>query len=570
MTAVEATRPKRPSHRLGTSVVAALVALAGSLVDHTSAAATVPCLSDGQLNDACPVWASGSYQEPEGLGGVDMLMGAEFPFLPRETVASPDGLTVFAVATATDGLYQCTVNGQTTKVSGFDIATLAYSTTDGSVRWSTLQKGFGASTVVEGTAISVSPDGEQVFVAGLAARPCGAARSVTVAYAASNGQQQWAALGPLESAIIATAVSKDGRSLYTTGWVRALDSGGASASAVVEAVDTATGRQLWRSVDTDSQWTSGQAIGISADDQSVVVAEDVHSVAAVNGQSDNLLTVADKVVMLGANTGDRDWADVESLRGAGSVTDVAIAPDSSAVYTLACDVVVATGASAISTHAYAGTSGRALWHASYTDTQQSACPDGGGDLALSPDGSTLFVSGAESGGLDVLAYETARGAARWQTVVDQSLAASGDESPDNGAIIALSPDGSTAYVVGQEIGAASCNGCRPPSLTTAALRTETGQLRWTAHYGSPSVINEGVGLAVAPESGRVVVLSNETQCAPNVGATATGWAVAAVAYDPMDGPPPMPALGSPSEDETSACAGAVIDKLGLVPPTPAA
>ena len=69
--------------------------------------------------------------------------------------------------------------------------------------------------------------------------------------------------------------------------------------------------------------------------------------------------------------------------------------------------------------------------------------------------------------------------------------------------VALSPDGSTLYVTGCGGGVAGCAGS---DFETAAFRASTGAVRWTATFDGPGhATDTAIAVAVSPDGSRVFV-----------------------------------------------------------------
>src|SRR5205823_3583196 len=98
------------------------------------------------------------------------------------------------------------------------------------------------------------------------------------------------------------------------------------------------------------------------------------------------------------------------------------------------------------TAAYLTSTGERVWQARYAGPGRG--DDRAADVALSPDGSTVFVTG-ESGapehgrGIATVAYDAGTGNELWSARYDGP-----PHSTDAGQALAVSPDGSRVYVVG--------------------------------------------------------------------------------------------------------------------------
>ena len=137
-----------------------------------------------------------------------------------------------------------------------------------------------------------------------------------------------------------------------------------------------------------------------------------------------------------------------------------------------------------------------MWAKTYGGGQQ----DQGASLAVSPDGSTVYVAGThtvDEATLDLdwatIAYNTENGNIRWSRTYDAPAV---DESDDGAAAVATSPNGQLVYVTGHKTGA---DGNR--EFRTVAYVASTGAAQWTANdrYGV------GQSLAVSPDGSTLVV-----------------------------------------------------------------
>ncbi len=392
----------------------------------------------------------------------------------------------------------------------------------------------------DGRAIEVSPDGKLVFVTG---RSVGSGY-ITAAYRAATGARIWAKTysGPASNGYALSVVSSpDGSAIFVTGENEG--SGGDKDYATV-AYHAATGSKLW------SKRYDGPAglndYGVEAvTNGSVVVVTGISS--APGGLSDYLTIAYDAV------TGLKVWS--KRYDGPANAADyaeaIALSPDGK--------TVVITGASwgagddyDFATIAYGAQNGAVKWTARRdgafggNDTAHDVVvsPDGervfvtgesmssGGDndyltvahdmaasgaelwakrrdwgadtedypseIAVSPDGSAVFVTGtAESGDADyaTVAYGSKAGGSLWGKLYDGP--AGGDSAYD----IAVGPSGKQVYVVGASTGSGTSG-----DYATLAYRTSTGGRVWASRYDGPdSAYDVGYALVVAPDGEAVYV-----------------------------------------------------------------
>jgi hypothetical protein len=197
--------------------------------------------------------------------------------------------------------------------------------------------------------------------------------------------------------------------------------------------------------------------------------------------------------------GDELWA--KRVNGSADGWDVAsevgVSPDGSKVFV--------AGRSAESngydfrTAAYEASTGSALWAKRYDGPKSGS--DQVAALGVSPDGAAVFVTGYSAGSLGdtdyaTVAYVAATGAKLWAKRYD---------GPGNGAgsasSLAVSPDGSTVFVSGGSAGSASGS-----DYATVAYDASTGTELWVKRYNGPgNGADDASALSVAPGGGSVYV-----------------------------------------------------------------
>jgi hypothetical protein len=355
---------------------------------------------------------------------------------------SPDGARVF-------------VTGRSAQVSGapYDFATLAYDSVSGDQLWVSRYSG---SWDDEAYALAVSPDGAKVFVTGRSDAPGGHLGYGTVAYDSRNGTQLWArsynGVGNGADVSLSLSPSPDGSKLFVTGWS---DGFGFNRDYATIAYDTVSGAQLWV-----SRYNGPE--------------NSVDEAASVIASSDG-----SKVFVTGHSWSGESFADYATI-------------------------------------AYDASSGAELWLTRYNGPGgYETNDDYATSLAVSPDGSKVFVTGTSHGpgssnnrDYATVAYNAGSGAQLWVMRYSRSLLISGD---DQAFSLALSPDGSRVFVTGASAPPpAGCDEeCFPNyDYATVAYDAGSGVELWDSVYRGPSLVSgEDVAfsLAVSPDDVRVFV-----------------------------------------------------------------
>jgi DNA-binding beta-propeller fold protein YncE len=230
-------------------------------------------------------------------------------------------------------------------------------------------------------ALRVSPDGTKVFVTGRNYRPRDAhATFATLAYDAATGAQLWVRNwdgGTGYAEPVALGVSPDGSKVFVTGRAVATSSDYGTV-----AYDAATGGRLWvKLYDGQGAYDEAHALGVSADGSKVVV----------TGRSDGAHNSHYATVAYEAATGTKVWGRrySASQTGSDSASALGVSPDGSTLYVTGYSW---SGTSDdYATVAYNADSGDVLWVARYDGPASSS--DIPSALAVSPDGSKLFVTG---------------------------------------------------------------------------------------------------------------------------------------------------------------------------------
>jgi PQQ-like domain len=392
--------------------------------------------------------------------------------------------------------------------------------------------------------VLVAPDGSAVYAIGIAGRYGGGEKGydfATVALDASTGSVLWSdgydGPGRIDYGCCG-ALSPDGSTLYVAG---ASVTPGRGMGFTTIAYDATTGGRRW--VSRFNRPTMEQEVP-----RAIQVSPGGARIFVTGSMAGDFQTVVYD------SDGDRLWVARSGSWGCctGSVA-VTIAPDGRRLFVTGTKYRFRDFNGDLTTIAYRATNGKQLWSDRYDGYQgrdDEACC-----LALSADGSTLYVAGAVSGrgradGYGTLAYDTASGTVRWTarftpefafpnaiavsqsgelvhvTGVGDSAYATvtynavdgtevwrasfdgSDHVPSSARSMALGPDG-TVYVTGVS-GSFDYGG--HPEMATVAYAPVTGFTRWVNSYKDPpGGYHIGVSIAVAPDGGHLFVTGQSAE-----------------------------------------------------------
>lgn len=376
--------------------------------------------------------------------------------------------------------------------------------------WSARHEWFGDSD--EATALAVSPDGARVFVTGSVTKGIGGYGSIgTVANDTATGDKLWASLydipgrgGGGED----IEMSPDGSHVYVTGYI-----GGPNGySYATVAYDASTGAELWARRYQGSGYDVARAVDVNPDGSSVFV-------TGISARSSHGLQYV--TLSYDASTGVKLWTrryhapgpDDAQGRTDAWAEDLEVSPDGSTVFVTGSSFQSVSRKRDYATLAYDATTGSRLWISRYDGPAHRV--DLAADLAVSPDGSRVFVTGRSPSGTTsrvdyaTVALDAATGTNLWTSRYDgpdNGVAHSGDEA----RALAVSPDGSSVFVTGASVGVTIDDG-----VATVAYDAATGAQRWVTRCCNANVR----GLVVSPDGSQVFVVG-----------TSSSWIYTTVAY----------------------------------------
>ena len=326
--------------------------------------------------------------------------------------------------------------------TGPDYVTVAYSAATGRRLWVSHYSGHGVGLGNDwdgASAVAVSPGGAAVFVTGLSGRGTGESDYATVAYSAASGRQLWVSRynGPASGldGAKAVAVSPAGGTVFVTG----TSDGRTPGEYATVAYRAATGRQLWvRRYNGPGRSIYGaSAVAVSPGGGRVFVT----GTSAGRAADSDYATVA-----YSAATGGQLWVRRYHgpVNGSDSASAVAVSPGGATVFVTGYSGRRSTADYA--TVAYSAATGRQLWVSRYHGS-------GAGSVAVSPDGTMVYVTGSgySGGGEDyaTVAYRAATGRQQWVSRYN------GPANNDSACCVAVSPDGTTVFVTGWSEGRTS-------------------------------------------------------------------------------------------------------------------
>jgi len=213
----------------------------------------------------------------------------------------------------------------------------------------------------------------------------------------------------------------------------------------------------------------------------------------VSGDSTGVGTGEDfTTVAYDSSTGARRWHNRYdgAVHGDDSVSAITTDPAGTALFL--GGTVDINNEPDMATAALSAATGKKVWLKSY-DGPGHHYDFGGYGIAVAPDGSRVFVGGISTGlntGYDIttLAYATGTGKTRWVSRLDDP-----SHNSDYTGRITMDPGGQAVYVIGSELF----------QLVVAALDPASGQVGWSAAYGTVDRGAQGWNGVVSPDGQRL-------------------------------------------------------------------
>jgi outer membrane protein assembly factor BamB len=396
--------------------------------------------------------------------------------------ASPAGNTVFVTGESTN-------QAQTAN----DYATVAYNATTGAQLWAKnyISPGIGSD---QANAVAVSPDGKTVFVTGESTGTTSGYDYATVAYNAATGAQVWAerynGAGNSTDDATSLGVSPTGSTVYVTGY--SVGSTHNYAYATV-AYNAATGAQRWiQRYDAHGGFLD-VAYSIAVSSTGTVFVTGAALAGSTTGQ--DYTTVAYNPA--GTQLWVKNYSGPDNVAGEPDEANaVTASPDGKTVFVTGKIYAGATLGYIYGTVAYNAATGAQVWAKHYHGPCCSS--NGANAVTASPDSKTVYVTGSIGDGLDyaTVAYNAATGAQVWAKQY-HGIGPGFNEAYS----VAVSPDGSTVYVTGYSPAA---NGLF--AYATVAYDAATGAPLWVKRVSD----GQAYSLAVSPTTGTVFVTGIST------------------------------------------------------------
>ena len=274
------------------------------------------------------------------------------------------------------------------------------------------------------------------------------------------------------------------------------------------AYDQSTGTRLWARASVNAAGGANEFHGIATSPSG--------STVYVTGSSDGALTDEDVLtIAYDAATGAKRWSSrLNVSKGGANLEDfpqaIAVSPDGSEVF-----VVGWSAGTYALVVAYDAQTGTRFWTRSFGLSSSFS------GLALSPDGTRVYATGVStSSEFLTMAFAARTGATLWSK---RYRGTSGGEGL--GSMIVASPDGTRVFVSG-EVSAIAGSGTMAADhdWTTIAYRASTGARLWAKVAGPAQRSDEPYAIATAPSGDAIFTLGGVADAIGNWNATLTAYA----------------------------------------------
>lgn len=243
------------------------------------------------------------------------------------------------------------------------------------------------------------------------------------------------------------------------------------------------------------------------------------------GSSPGLYTLSINTIAYDPRTGAQLWT-AHYAGPAGTYAepnDTKVSPDGRTLYVTGATAAGDTGNDAV-TIAYDTATGKQKWESRYTGPAAFSAWSNG--IVVSPDGAHVYVTGMTTlaeGGIDdffTASYDAVTGGQAWATTYDGT-----GKATDDARMIDVTPDGKTVFVSGQSPGLPETG----YDWGTVAYDTATGKQKWVARHDDPSHGYDMPSAMAVSEDGKAVIVTGASSD------TGTSVDLATIAYDTRTG-----------------------------------